>query len=352
MDYPHSEEQASEYAGLAVATMRERGIPANPNNFTVWYNYHSGAHHDLNRTLDILLDNNEQFTPARNAAVYRRFCASPYEALPLHLIAERMEAELGAVLTAMETAGKHADAYHRSLEGAAGELGEHPVSDKLKQVIGRILTQTRAMAQQSREVEKQLNQSWSEVGQLKEDLECARREAMTDSLTGLANRKMFDIVLRQEAMLAMEQGEELSMLFVDIDHFKKFNDSHGHHVGDQVLRLLAASLKESLKGQDTPARYGGEEFAVLLPRTKLASATLLADNIRLRVAGKTVINRKSGERLGQVTVSIGVATFKFGEALRQFVERADKALYTAKRRGRNRVVNEEQFSKQEMVFGS
>ncbi len=172
---------------------------------------------------------------------------------------------------------------------------------------------------------------------MRDQLEDARREAMTDALTGIANRKMFDFVLRQCALDAMEIGEPLSLLMIDIDHFKQFNDTHGHHIGDQVLRLLAAVLKQSVKGQDTPARYGGEEFAVVLPQTTLANAVKLAEAIRVRVSRRSVINRATSQRLGSFTVSIGAAQFRPGEPLRLLVERADHALYAAKHAGRNRV---------------
>jgi diguanylate cyclase len=161
---------------------------------------------------------------------------------------------------------------------------------------------------------------------------------MTDALTAIANRKMFDFMLREAAIESVESGEPLCLLFLDIDHFKQFNDNFGHAVGDQVLKLLAAVLKETCKGQDTPARYGGEEFAVILPRTGIDNAARLAENIRERIASKPIVNRKTGEQLGRVQVSIGAAEFAWGEPVRSLVERADKALYQAKNTGRNRVV--------------
>lgn len=351
MEFGHSLEQSREYCEKAMALMRERNIPPHPNNFTVWYSYYSTEHPDLKRALDILLDNKQEFTPERNAAVFRKFCAGPYEAIPLHLIAEKTETELAAVLAILEQAGTNAAEYGKTLETATGAFGTATRADDLRQILSRVLTQTRAMGQQSREVEKQLRQSWTEVGHLREELEGARREAMTDSLTSLANRKMFDFVLREAAMEAMESGEPLSLLLLDIDHFKRFNDTYGHSVGDHVLRLMAMVLRESVKGQDTAARYGGEEFAVILPRTELCDAAKLAENIRQRVASKTIIHRKTGEQLGKVNVSIGVAQFTFGEPIRRLIERSDQALYFAKRNGRNRVVSEEDVG-QQVVFGS
>jgi diguanylate cyclase len=268
------------------------------------------------------------------------------------LIAEKMEVELTAVLATLGRAGQNAADYGKTLETASGQLtGQQGVED-LKQLINRVLTQTRAMAEQSRDVEHQLNESSAQISQLREQLEIARSEAMTDALTGLANRKLFDATLRQTAMEAMETGQRLCMVLFDIDHFKKFNDSFGHHIGDQVLKLLASVLRESVKGQDVAVRYGGEEFAVILPNTELKGALTVAENIRRRIIGKELIDRKSGDRLGRITVSAGVAQFAPGEPLRELVERSDRALYAAKDSGRNRVVSEEELPNRELMFGS
>ena len=201
------------------------------------------------------------------------------------------------------------------------------------------------MALQSLELEKQLHASSSEVARLKLELDGARREALVDGLTGLGNRKMFDCVLRKAATAATESREPLSLLLVDVDHFKKFNDAFGHCIGDQVLRVVALMLAENIKGQDTAARYGGEEFTIVLPRTTGADARKLAESFRQRICEKRLIIRKTGKDLGQVSVSIGVAEFTFVEPLSQFIERADRALYMAKQTGRNRVVVAEDSDK-------
>jgi diguanylate cyclase len=352
MQYAHAPERARAYAEQALALMGERDIPPHPNNFSVWYSYSAGEHPDLKKVLDILMASDEEFTEARSAAVFSKFCASPLESVPLHLIADKVETELATAVSLLQQACQDAASYGASLEAAEGQAAGIRHADDLIRLLSGILTQSRAIARQSRDVEGQLRRSWAEVGHLKEELAGARREAMTDALTGLANRKMFDFVLREAAMEAMETGEPLALLLLDIDHFKLFNDTYGHNVGDHVLKLLASVLRDTCKGQDTPARYGGEEFAVVLPRTEAADAGKLAESIRQRVAGKTVIHRKTGEQLGRVHVSIGVAGFAFGEPLRQLVERADRALYKAKRTGRNRVVTELRSEQKQVAFGA
>jgi diguanylate cyclase len=129
-------------------------------------------------------------------------------------------------------------------------------------------------------------------------------------------------------------------MLTDIDHFKKFNDSYGHLTGDQVLRLVAISVKQNVKGQDVAARYGGEEFAIVLPNTALRQAITVADHIRRAVMNKELMKRSTGEHLGRVTISIGVATLCASDNPQSLIERADVCLYAAKRSGRNRVIGE------------
>ena len=160
---------------------------------------------------------------------------------------------------------------------------------------------------------------------------------MTDGLTGLANRKAFDHAIQRVAEETMLAGGVFTLLMVDIDHFKSFNDNYGHQVGDQVLRLVARTLTDGVKGRDVAARYGGEEFGILLPDTALQAGVVVGNALRKAIATKDVINRANGERLARITMSVGVAEFSHGESVTDLIERADAALYTAKHNGRNQV---------------
>jgi diguanylate cyclase (GGDEF)-like protein len=164
-------------------------------------------------------------------------------------------------------------------------------------------------------------------------LEEAERGANIDALTGLPNRRYFDELL-SIMRPRRRTTDSLGVLMVDIDHFKKVNDQHGHAAGDEVLRAVAGAIAATIRAEDTPARYGGEEFAVILRRASAGQATDVGDRVRQAVAVLP------GERLGigrGVTVSVGVAVAAAGEDISLVVERADRALYLAKRRGRDRV---------------
>jgi diguanylate cyclase len=196
------------------------------------------------------------------------------------------------------------------------------------------------MEESNQQLEARLASSKQEITDLQNNLETVRNESLTDPLTQLYNRKYFDDSLTQAIEEAHAKDEPLALMMTDIDHFKAFNDNYGHLTGDQVLRLVALAVKQNVKGQDTAARYGGEEFAVVLPNTVLRSAITVGDHIRRAVMTKELMKRSTGEHLGRVTVSVGVATLRKGDCIQSLIERTDSCLYAAKRHGRNRVMCE------------
>ena len=161
-------------------------------------------------------------------------------------------------------------------------------------------------------------------------LEEIRKMAATDALTGIANRRTFEQVLEQEMSRARRNGDQVTLVMLDIDHFKKLNDNHGHQVGDAVLKATGAALAESCRDFDTPARYGGEEFAVILPSCSPKESLLAGDRLRAAIAGSDLPV--------DVTASAGVATFPVHASDPQgLIRAADEALYESKRSGRDRV---------------
>lgn len=167
-----------------------------------------------------------------------------------------------------------------------------------------------------------------------------KRVGLTDPLTQLNNRRFFDQRLREEVATAQRSGQPLACMFIDADHFKRINDTHGHQVGDAVLMQLSQLVKEQLRLGDILARYGGEEFVALLPNTGRDEAARIAERIRGLVAAQPIT---TGEQSLAITISLGIASLEggemkgIGEAARALLSRADSALYLAKEGGRNRV---------------
>jgi diguanylate cyclase len=143
-------------------------------------------------------------------------------------------------------------------------------------------------------------------------------------------------------MIAIKTAaDSYCVLMIDIDHFKKINDTYGHLVGDKVIRFVADTLKKQVKGKDTVARFGGEEYVILLPETTLSGALSVAENIRSAIEKTRIKRLETDEAISQVMVSIGVARYLPGESTDQLLDRADAALYTSKSKGRNRITIED-----------
>ena len=230
--------------------------------------------------------------------------------------------------------------HDASLTDVTDKLGRTTDHEGVRGIIENLVQTASEIKRDNQALEARLKSSKQEISQLQQHLEVVRTESLTDPLTTLANRKYFDEMMARSLADALTAAEPMSLLLTDIDHFKAFNDTFGHLTGDQVLRLVALSVKQNVKGQDIAARYGGEEFAIVLPRTALRDAITVADQIRRAVMGKELMKRSTGEHLGRVTISIGVATCHRGETAQSLIERADSCLYAAKRNGRNRVICE------------
>lgn len=341
MYYTQSREKACEFAQKALELMKTHGLTANPRNFMIWYDYCAEVNPGLTRAIDILLSNEPLITDERCDEIYEQFYRLDEEGNLIRETSNRIQANLNHVLELLADAGDGATRYGNALQNFSGQVEAGIGGDDLRELISGMLEDTRNMEKQNKALRERLDDSTQKIGELKQNLESVRREAMTDPLTGVANRKCFDMQLRHAASDCMEDGEELCLVLCDIDYFKKFNDTWGHLFGDQVLRLVAQILTKCVKGQDVVARFGGEEFAIILPNTSLVNAAKLADNIRNTISRKTLIKKKTGEDVGRITVSFGVSRFDPGEPLSDLIERADIALYAAKDKGRNCVMVEE-----------
>jgi diguanylate cyclase len=234
-----------------------------------------------------------------------------------------------------DTASQYGDAlgeHGAKLRGAAD-------ASTVTAVVQALLADTGRMQSSVNTLQTRLEETNREAKELREALQRAQGEALTDPLTGLTNRRGFDQVIAT-ALAAPGSLSGHSLLMADIDHFKKVNDTYGHLLGDKVIRSVAQVLKATVKGRDTAARFGGEEFAILLPETPLAGARALAEHIRATIEKGRIRRPDSSEDIGGITISIGVATYVEGDSIESMIQRADLALYACKKAGRNRVMTQ------------
>jgi diguanylate cyclase len=255
--------------------------------------------------------------------------------------------QLKSIMTEAKRYVTDAIADNRSQIQAIGDVAEKAENGiDPKSLVKCLMEELTKAATRASKLEANLSESSRELDVIRESLNKAEQRANTDTLTGLPNRRALDEFLRVSQIAAMESGDPLSVLLIDIDRFKQFNDNFGHGVGDQVLRLMAGALRERVRDGDLPARYGGEELMAVLPGASLAICEEVAERIRRAVSECRITRRSTGELLPEITVSIGVAEFRPGESMAQLIERCDSALYLAKRTGRNRVVTEQRLEGQ------
>ena len=342
MSGKHEEcERTLAFAEIAVGQMKALRQPAYPRNYEVWYAYATGHNPSLNQSINEMLGRNGgTLSPADIDQIYETYLSPTRVSDRLDNVGNQIVEEIDQVMAMIEASLGSTSQYTASLAHATQNLGSAQDREGLRGIIEGLVRATRQMDAHNSRLETSLKVSKQEINQLQANLEAVRHESLTDPLTSLANRKYFDSALDKYIGQSVASGEPLALLLADIDHFKVFNDTYGHLTGDQVLRLVAMALKQNVKGQDVAARYGGEEFAIILPNTTLRSALSVADHIRRAVMTKELMKRSTGEHLGRITVSVGVAILHKDESGQSLIERADSALYTAKHFGRNRVMCE------------
>jgi diguanylate cyclase len=320
------------------------GLAPTPTNYSVWHSHISGENPGLSRSIQELVARAIPITDEMLSDFWRRFCAPAMDPAVVTDAGERLGRLMASIAESISGAGAatsgFTDALARFGDEIVAAVRMPDMAAVMREATRRMLVETKRMVEGTRGLDADLRGASREVQALRNDLEEARRQAMSDPLTSVANRKAFDERLAREMAAASASGSDLALLLLDIDHFKRFNDSFGHVIGDEALKLVAQTLVAGVKGRDMVARYGGEEFAVILPATSLAHALGLANGLGAAVKGRRMLLKSTGRDLGRITVSLGVACYRPGESASDLVRRADAALYAAKDRGRDMACDE------------
>ena len=331
--------QAYSLARKALEVMERQKIWPTPLNFELWIHYVGNPDGPLGREIQRLLQAGEQITELVSEELAAQFLPKAKLNEQIRDAGDRLTEELNAVTSAVTEAQKSNAAYGRSLAKANSELTDVDDPLSLKKMVDGLSSATRNAQQENARLEKQLADSTAEMTRLREHLEQVRRDATTDSLTNLANRKAFDEEAERAIDDARATGQPLTLAVLDIDHFKSFNDTWGHQTGDQVIRFVASVIGRMGAPPRFAARYGGEEFALIFPGESAEEAKDALEDIRCEINSRMLKRRSTNEDLGTISVSAGLAQYRGGENLDGLIERADAALYNAKRNGRNQVVS-------------
>ncbi|PCI43704.1 MAG: hypothetical protein COB49_11900 [Alphaproteobacteria bacterium] len=324
----------------ALDLMSMYNVIPSPSNYQVWYDYASEENMSLNKAIDDMIRQKKSFTSIACNNLYERFFSGDRVQNAVTSTGQGIQNELSRIAKAVSDLNKGTASYGVALKESLHSMGHVPGAETLKTIISGLLTETTNFASKNDSAQQQLKESAKTVQKLQTTLEAVRQESLTDMLTNIGNRKSFEENLKTTIEKINGKEDELCLVIGDIDHFKKFNDTWGHHVGDQVLKAVAHTIKTRVGEVGTAARYGGEEFVIILPDVSLEKARRLTDIIRLSIAERSMKRKSTGENIGRITCSFGVAKYRPGEHRNDFLERADAALYQSKANGRNQITLE------------
>lgn len=331
------DERTAEWMRLAISKMKQYGIAPTPTNYTLWFEHASGSNLSLVEAIEREIGQSGTLTEQQSRLLYEQFFDDDKDRAAMFEMRQELARLLKQVLNYVYTGVITTDRSNSHLQSMLTRLQPDLNRQQLHNLIEEVLIETRLASSATELLNEQLNNAMTEVAALRKELNDSRREAQIDSLTGLANRKHFDDLVNQLTQDADQNGVDVSVIFTDVDYFTNINEKHGPMVGDQVLKVIAKILQRSLKSHELVARYGGEEFAIILPNTSIQHARALAENIRQDMASKRIQRKDTREPLDVITLSFGVARYVPGEGVDSFLQRVDRALYLAKRGGRNTV---------------
>jgi len=329
--------EAYALARQALEAMEGHKVWPTPLNFELWLHYVGDPGGALGLEIQRLMSSGETITEAVAEELAAQYLPKVRLNEEIRDAGDQLNRQLESISQAIQTAQRSTTAYGKTLAGASAELAQDRDQNAIKELVAGLTSATRKVQRENGSLEKRLNASTEEIVRLREHLEQVRREAMTDSLTTLANRKAFDEGLERACLDAEKSGSALALAVIDIDHFKRFNDTWGHQTGDQVIRYVASVIGRVGAPPRFAARYGGEEFAMIFAGETSGQVERILQAVREEIASRRLKRRSTNDELGAVTVSAGFAERRRAEPSASLMERADAALYESKRAGRNRV---------------
>jgi diguanylate cyclase len=319
-----------------IPLLLKHKISAIPTNYALWYTYVSNESPELKIAIDHVLDNEIQLSEIKTKALYRKYLADSEEVSAWEL-RQSVEAMLIELSQSLQDTRSETINFKETMDTCVDSLAkidkEGLSIEEVMALVRSLVKDTQNIRHSTMSFNNALKEAQNEIEALKGQLEQSQQDALYDALTGLCNRRFFD-----EELAAQSLKPNLYLMLLDLDHFKKINDNYGHIMGDLVLKATAKKLQITCRDGAQVFRFGGEEFAIIVPNSNFSKARSLAESMRKAIEKIVVKDKRTGEVLGDIAASIGVAGLIKGMNPLALVEKADKQLYEAKRLGRNRVM--------------
>ncbi|RJX71506.1 GGDEF domain-containing protein [Vibrio sinensis] len=321
----------------AVPLMMKNHVAATPANYALWYTYVDNTIPKLNKELDGVINSYGICPPSASDQLYNTHLASRNETklselkASVEVLVNEVANSMSDTITGTSKFSAMIDKTFDSLERVEGETMS---LDDVMGVVRQLVSESREIRHSTQFLTNQLTKASDEIGKLKSELADVQKDALFDSLSGLYNRRSFDA----DVNTLCRSNQAFCLIIADIDHFKSYNDTYGHLFGDSIIKGLARRLMNSCREGCTAYRIGGEEFAIVIPNRNIRIARQFADSLRRAIEKLSIKDRRSGEQVGNITASFGVAEFREGDTLNDVLDRADSLLYEAKQLGRNRVM--------------
>jgi diguanylate cyclase len=328
-------EGSSDLLRRTLALMSRHAAGYAPDSYALWYEYVLGSKPALRAEMDALVNDCERLSLQITFDLHQKHLSERAEDSVRRAGAGLLEV-MSTMRSSMESASSDANDFDAQLAAFGENLSSASSAEDLTLRVDTMRSDVDRMNKSMTTLNARLEASRRTVASLQNELKLAREEASLDTLTGILNRRGFDLELARHCRNASDTATPMCMVMVDIDHFKKINDTYGHPFGDKVIRAVGQAMSQLTQRKDTAARYGGEEFALLLPETSAIEAREVADRIRRAIA-RGQIKCNGTDPVGNITISAGVAEFVRGEDPTSLTARADRALYASKQAGRNQV---------------
>lgn len=332
----HDLENSFKHLKNTIPLLLKHKIPAVPLNYALWYTYASNESESLNETLDHALQRNLPISDSKTRDLYRKHVADEQD-VDVWELRHSLESMVIELSQSVQDTRSETRNFKSTMDTCMDDLAkverEGLSMEEVMDLVRTLVSQTKQIRGSTLSFSTALNDAEREITRLRNQLEQSQQAALYDALTGLCNRRYFDEELAAHAM-----RPNMCLILADLDHFKKINDTHGHVMGDLVLKASAKKLQAACREGAQAFRFGGEEFAIIVPNSKLSVARQIAETMRRSIEKIGVRDKRTSQVLGGISASFGIAEMKTGMNPLALIEAADKQLYEAKNLGRNRVM--------------